>query len=257
MTEGSIALRRSLRLENIHVSAGRTRILQGIDMTLEPGQVCALIGPSGAGKSTLIKVLLGLCRADEGRVRLGGQEIGSLGPIGYVPQHDALHTTLTARRALDFCAQLRMPAFDEKARAARVEELAKQVGLFDRLDVRIKRLSGGQKKRVSVALELLTSPPVLILDEPTSGLDPGMEATLMGLFGDVAASGRIVLVSTHAMQSLGNVAQLVVLCGGFLVFAGAPSEALAYFRVEDFNDVFQQLPKMQPAAWGRRFRSLH
>ncbi len=242
-----------LAIRDVHVQVGDVRILQQIDLGIRPGELCALVGPSGAGKSTLIKVLLGLRDPNRGTVALGGRPVGDSGPIGYVPQDDALHSTLTVRQALDFSAQLRLPHLDAKARTQRLEEVCLQVGLDQRLDLKIKKLSGGQRKRVSVALELLTKPPVLILDEPTSGLDPGLEARMMELFAGLAASGRSVLVATHAMQSLEKCHAMILLVGGHLAWYGRPRDALTWFRAERFEDIFHQLPKMKPEAWGRRY----
>lgn len=224
--------------------AGGRELLSGLDFLLHPGELCGLIGPSGAGKSTFIKVLLGLRRPASGEVDLGGDT-----PVGYVPQDDALHTSLTVRQALDFSAMLRLPALDAAARAARIEAVCREVELHERLDLRIHRLSGGQRKRVSVALELLTEPPVLVLDEPTSGLDPGLEARLMDLFRKVARRGRAVLVATHAMQSLDRCDALLVLMAGRVVYFGPPADAPAWFKAQDLADIFRRLPQRSPEGW--------
>ena len=216
-----------LRVENVGVSAGGTRILQMVDLTLHPGEMCALIGPSGAGKSTLIKALLGLRDPDKGSVMMGSLPMAELGPVGYVPQDDALHRGLTVRRELAYAAELRMPEASAEERQSRIAEVLDQVDLGDRAEVRIRRLSGGQRKRVSLALELLTGPPLLILDEPTSGLDPGLEARTMTLLSQVAGTGRIVLVATHAMESIERAEALCVLVGGHVAFLrDAPKCAL-------------------------------
>ena len=239
-----------LRVENVVVSAGGTRILKMVDLTLHPGEMCALIGPSGAGKSTLIKALLGLRDPDEGSVMMGGLPVAELGPVGYVPQDDALHRGLTVRRELAYAAELRMPGTSAEERQSRIEEVLDQVGLGDRARVRIRRLSGGQRKRVSLALELLTSPPLLILDEPTSGLDPGLEVRTMTLLSQVAGTGRIVLVATHAMESIERAEALCVLVGGHVAFFGPPRKALSYFRVDRYAELFRQLEKQSPSSWG-------
>jgi ABC-type multidrug transport system ATPase subunit len=231
------------------VSRGGVRILTGVDLTVHPGEMCVLIGPSGAGKSSLIRVLLGLWDADEGRVRMGSRTVEEMGPVGYVPQDDALHRGLTVERELGYAAELRMPEASPEERAARITTVLGQVGLADRAEVRIRRLSGGQRKRVSVALELLTSPPLLILDEPTSGLDPGLEARTMALLSEVARGGRVVLVSTHAMESLERADALCVLVRGHVAYFGPPREALSYFRVKRYAELFGQLGKQTPAAW--------
>ena len=235
------------------VTAGKATLLQGLDLCLGPGQLVGLIGPSGAGKSTLIKVLLGIREATTGSVRLNGQPVQSAGPVGYVPQDDALHGSLRVRDALGFAAELRMPTWTEAARASRVEQVIQQVGLEERQTVAIHRLSGGQRKRVSVAMELLTSPPVLILDEPTSGLDPGMEAKMMELFQAVAQAGRIVLVSTHAMQSLDRCSRLLVLMQGRMIFGGSPEQAPDWFGARSLNGIFEQLPTQSPETWARKW----
>ena len=238
-----------LRVQNVGVSYGGTRILRMVDLTLHPGEMCALIGPSGAGKSTLIKALLGLRDPDEGSVTMGRLPVSELGPVGYVPQDDALHWGLTVRRELAYAAELRMPGTSSEERQARITEVLDQVDLGDRSRVRIRRLSGGQRKRVSVALELLTGPPMLILDEPTSGLDPGLEARTMTLLSQVAATGRIVLVATHAMESIERAEALCVLVSGHVAFFGPPRKALSYFRVDRYAELFRQLDKQAPSAW--------
>ena len=239
-----------LRVENVSVSAGGTRILKKVDLTLHPGEMCALIGPSGAGKSTLIKALLGLRDPNKGSVRMGSLPMAELGPVGYVPQDDALHRGLTVRRELAYAAELRMPEASAQERQSRIAEVLDQVDLGDRVGVRIRRLSGGQRKRVSLALELLTGPPLLILDEPTSGLDPGLEARTMKLLSQVAETGRIVLVATHAMESIEQAEALCVLVAGHVAFFGPPRKELPYFRVDRYAELFRQLEKQSPSSWG-------
>jgi ABC-type multidrug transport system ATPase subunit len=239
-------------LEGVEVSAGDFKILQGVSLALHPGELCGLIGPSGAGKSTLIKVLLGLRKPDSGKASLAGGPVADT-PIGYVPQDDALHRSLRVGECLGYAAELRLPGLAAQAREARIDEVLAQVDLSERKDVRIKKLSGGQRKRVSVALELLTQPPVLVLDEPTSGLDPGLEARMMGLFAEVAATGRIVLVATHAMQSLKLCHALCVLVRGRVVYFSRPEEAPAYFGVNSFAGIFEVLNTHAPKVWSAQW----
>ncbi|MBI5479617.1 MAG: ABC transporter ATP-binding protein [Deltaproteobacteria bacterium] len=235
--------------------AGGTTLLSSVDLTLHPGELCALIGPSGAGKSTLLKVLLGIREADGGTVRLGAGPPGAAGPVGYVPQRDALHGGLTVERTLHYAARLRLPDAPAGERQNRVLHAMGDVGLTDRRAVRVSRLSGGQQKRVSVALELLTSPGLLILDEPTSGLDPGLEAQLMALFATVARQGRVVLVATHAMESLGRCHVLVVLHEGRVAYVGPPAEASGYFGVTRFAAIFDVLKPGRGGEWHERCSS--
>jgi ABC-type multidrug transport system ATPase subunit len=242
-----------LEARGLGVQIGSATILQEISLRLHPGELCALIGPSGAGKSTLIRVLLGLRAPSTGTVTVGGRPISEAGPVGYVPQDDALHRGLTVRQALSFSARLRLHDLPAPAQEERIVAVCQQVDLSERLDVRIRSLSGGQRKRVSVALELLSQPDLLILDEPTSGLDPGLEAKMMGLFGQVASGGRVVMVATHAMQSLSRCHVLAVLVRGRLVWLGSPADALAWFEVDRFAGIFEQLPRHAPPVWARRW----
>lgn len=244
-----------LRVDGVGIRLGGRQILSGISLALHPGELCALIGPSGAGKSTLIRVLLGLREPDEGDVSLRSAPIAALRSAGYVPQEDALHRNLTVEAELAYAAELRLPSQGVERRAARVVEVLAQVGLSDRAELRIRKLSGGQRKRVAVAIELLTSPPLLILDEPTSGLDPGLEARTMALLSEVAATGRIVLVATHAMGSLERADALCVLVGGHVAYFGPPRDALRYFRVDRYEALFHQLEKQSPSAWSLTARA--
>ncbi|MFZ9886349.1 MAG: ABC transporter ATP-binding protein [Myxococcota bacterium] len=249
-----LSARRALTLSRVCVDAGRLRILHNLGLSLAEGELCGVIGPSGAGKSTLFKVLLGLRQPSTGTVLLGGGSLDRSGPIGYVPQDDALHRTLTVEQELRYAAALRMPAAMGPERSSVVEKAIRQVGLEERRETRISKLSGGQRKRVSVALELLTSPGLLILDEPTSGLDPGLESKMMGLFRTLAEDGRIVLVATHAMQSLSQCHRLLVIVKGRMAFFGSPEEAHLYFGVKDHGEIFDILAKRPAEAWGDGFR---
>jgi len=244
---------RSVEVQGVSVAFWGNRILHDFTFRLHPGELCALIGPSGSCKSTLIKVLLGLLAPSDGQVRVGGAAPGAAGPMGYVPQHDALHQGLTVRAELRYSGLLRRPDLDHDAVDALVEQVAEQVELSHRLDLRIRKLSGGQRKRVSVAMELLTDPSLLVLDEPTSGLDPGLEARLMALFADLAARGRTVLVSTHAMQSLDCCAGLLLIVEGHLAYFGPPADALPFFHTDRFEGIFDQLGKLAPPVWHRTY----
>lgn len=244
----------SLRLDGLTVRAGGRTLLDAIELVVHPGELCALVGPSGAGKSTLMKSVLGLRSPSDGRVRLGEGGVSSAGPLGYVPQDDALHGVLTVRKSLDYTARLRLPELSEEDRMARIEETVRRVGLSERLDLRIGKLSGGQRKRVSVAMELLTAPPVLVLDEPTSGLDPGMEAHTMGLFAELAHEGRIVIVATHAMASMHLCDVVVVLVAGRLAYAGAPEGCPEWFGAADMNGIFPAIDRRAPPVWARSWQ---
>ncbi|RAG80682.1 ABC transporter ATP-binding protein, partial [Streptacidiphilus pinicola] len=179
--------------------SGARTLLEGVTFPVAEKCLLAVAGPSGAGKSTLLNALTGLRPAEEGSVRYDGrdlyQDYAELRQrIGLVPQDDILHTQLTVRRALGYAAELRFPGDTSKAeRRARVAEVITELGLEQRADQVISSLSGGQRKRVSVALELLTKPSLLFLDEPTSGLDPGMDRSVMHMLRRLADDGRTVV----------------------------------------------------------------
>lgn len=239
-------------------SAGSVRLLTSIQFTVLPGEAVALLGPSGAGKSLLLHCLNGYRRPDEGTVLYDG-----LDPyedperfryrVGYVPQEDIVHTSLAVDRTLDYALRLRRPDLDDGAVARRVDEVIDLLDLQQRRHVQVSRLSGGQRKRVSVGVELVAQPGVLFLDEPTSGLDPGMEERMMDLFRSLARQGRSVLLTTHAMESLDRVDQVALLYSGFLVFFGPVARLLEHFEVTEVGDAFRKLPNRSPFEWARHF----
>ena len=248
------------------VTAGGHRILDEVGFALEPSSVLAVVGTSGSGKSTLLNALTGFRPADSGSVVFGGRDLYAAyddlrSRMGLVPQADILHTQLTVRQALSYEAELRFPTdVSREKRTARVDEVIAELHLTERANVRIDRLSGGQRKRVSVASELLTQPTLLFLDEPTSGLDPGNEADLMTLLRDLARAGRTVVVVTHSVQSLDLCDRVVVMApGGRLGFYGPPQEALRYFGevagAKTYADIFHQLEERKDIDWKARFRA--
>jgi ABC-type multidrug transport system ATPase subunit/pSer/pThr/pTyr-binding forkhead associated (FHA) protein len=222
---------------------GRT-LLVGVDLDAAPGELIAIVGSSGAGKSTLLKVLTGRLRPTTGQVEYGEHDVHDdfaavATRIGLVPQEDLVHARLTARQALTYAATLRLPEDTTKAeRAAAVAEALTALEMDAHADTQISRLSGGQRKRVSVALELLTSPSLLLLDEPTSGLDPALDRHLMTGLRAIADAGRIVVVVTHNVNNLNLCDRVLVLAaGGVPLRAGKPADVLRYFGTKDWADV--------------------
>jgi ABC-type multidrug transport system ATPase subunit len=234
-------------------------LLDGVSFALAPCSLMAVVGPSGSGKSTLLGALTGARPASRGRVLYDGRDLYDAldelsGRMGMVPQDDILHPQLTVRRALEYGAELRFPPDTTAAdRRARVDEVLAELELAHRADVVIERLSGGQRKRVSVALELLTRPSLLFLDEPTSGLDPGTERSLMELLRRLADGGRTIVVVTHSPQSLHLCDRVLYLApGGRLGWFGPPGGAPAFFGCADEQEVFRQLSS--DPQWPQRFR---
>lgn len=235
-------------------------LLQSVGFALPGRSLLAVIGPSGAGKSTLLNAITATRPATQGQVRYAGRDLYQdfdelRHRIALVPQDDVLHTQLTVRQALGYAARLRFPADTAAAdRTRRIEEVLAELGLTEQANQRIDSLSGGQRKRTSVALELLTKPSLLFLDEPTSGLDPGLDRSVMRTLRELADDGRTVVVVTHNVANLELCDNLLLLApGGHLAYFGPPSEALQYFGQADFADVFLLLSSAPGEEWGRRF----
>jgi ABC-type multidrug transport system ATPase subunit len=234
-------------------------LLEDISFSLDERSFVAVVGPSGAGKSLLLSALTGFRQADRGTVLYGGRDLymdydALRTRIGFVPQDDVVHHPLTVRQALSYAAELRFSSdVGRQEREARVTEVIEELGLTALVDARIARLSGGERRRVCVGLELITRPSLLFLDEPTTGLDPGYERSLMRLLRDLANDGRTVVVVTHSVQSLRLCDRVLFLApGGRTAYFGPAQLAPAYFERDDFPDVFHDL-STEERDWAGRF----
>ena len=240
--------------DRVSMQRGQAQLLQNVSFRLAPRSLTAVIGPSGAGKSTLLGTLTGQMPPTSGSVFVAGRDLYTFlaelrNRIGLVPQQDLLHTNLTIQQALEFGAALRFPRDTTAAeRRVRVREVLNELELQERAQQRIETLSGGQKKRTNVALELLTKPALLFLDEPTSGLDPGLDRQVMNLLRDLADNGQTVVVVTHAMDHLSDCDNIVILgVGGVLSYYGPPAGVFDYFGTTSWAGVFGKLN--QPHPW--------
>lgn len=242
---------------NLRFEIGGHLLLGGVSFEVEQGQLCAVVGPSGAGKSTLLKLLCGIKQPSSGQVLYRGAPVAEAARspdiMGYVPQDDIVHRALTVERVLRYAAELRLGRASPAEQRSRVEAVLKLLGLTERRGLRVRRLSGGQRKRVSIGVELITQPAVLFLDEPTSGLDPGLERQLMHTLRDLARGERTVVLTTHVMESMDVVDLMVVVHDGHLAFAGPPERALEFFGVGELRDLFDQLKKRSAAAWSSAY----
>ena len=233
-----------LQAHAVEVRAGGKTLLQPTTLRLDEGELVAIIGPSGSGKSTLLKAVGGIRPTNAGSVSMRGDDIGlRQADVGYVPQDDTLHHLLSIQEALTFAAKLRLPEGHSKdEREALLVGVLEQVELSDIADRRIGNLSGGQRKRAAVALELIPKPELLLLDEPTTGLDPGLERRLMLLTRELADQGQTILLVTHATQSLDLCDRVAIMApGGRLAYLGPPGEAAAAFGVEQIDEVYAKL----------------
>ncbi|WP_239118311.1 ABC transporter ATP-binding protein [Paractinoplanes ferrugineus] len=246
-------LRPGLPIEAValgRVARGGRRLLDDVTLDVRPGQLVAIIGASGAGKTTLLETLAGVRRPSTGSVRHGGRPAPDPA-IGYVPQDDIIHQQLPLERTLRYAARLRLPAGTSPAEvAARVTEVLGVLGLTGRAGTRVASLSGGERKRASIAVELLARPRALFLDEPTSGLDPATAAELLTFLRGRATDGVPVVLTTHNPADVDRCDTLVVLApGGRLVFAGPPAHAPAHFGADDVAGVYGRLD--DAPAWRR------
>ncbi|WP_327004732.1 FHA domain-containing protein [Dactylosporangium sp. NBC_01737] len=250
----------SLRVDGLGVTvAGGKRLLDNVGFELGECRLLAVVGPSGAGKSTLLGALTGYRPANEGAVVYQGRDLYAeyddlRQRIGLVPQDDILHAALSVRRALRYAAALRFGTDVTAAeREQRIDEVIGQLGLTGQADQRIDTLSGGQRKRTSVALELLTEPSLLFLDEPTSGLDPSLDRDVMVSLRDLADRGRTVVVVTHSPLHLNVCDRVLVLGrGGKVAYFGPPGDLLPFFGADEYADVFKQVYD-DPDGWAARY----
>ncbi len=250
----------SARHLTVTVDGGK-QILKDVSFGVPEKSLIAVIGPSGSGKSTLLKALTGYRPADQGEVLYDNRNLYKQFAelrqrIGLVPQDDILHKELTVKKALKYAAKLRFPADTTGAeRQARIDEVLRELKLDPHKDKKVTSLSGGQRKRVSVALELLTKPSLIFLDEPTSGLDPGMDRDVMQLLRALADDGRTVLVVTHSVAELAICDKLLVMApGGSVAYFGPPDEALNFFGYDTWADVFSAFENYRDYDWAGRWR---
>ena len=234
-----------LEVRGVSLEIEKRMLLDNITLSARPGMLTAVIGPSGAGKSTLAKVIVGTTNPSQGKVLFEGHDIhaeyASLrSRIGMVPQDDVVHGQLTVNQALGYAAELRLPPDTTKDdRRQVINQVLEELELTAHADKRVDKLSGGQRKRASVAMELLTGPSLLILDEPTSGLDPALDRQVMTMLRQLADAGRTVVVVTHSLTYLDVCDQVLLLApGGKTAFCGPPSEIGHAMGTTNWADIF-------------------
>jgi ABC transport system ATP-binding/permease protein len=235
------------------------QLLDDISLTARPGTLTAVIGGSGAGKSTLARLIAGYARPTSGSVSFEGHDIhaeyASLrSRIGMVPQDDVVHRQLTVNQALGYAAELRLPPDTSKAdRVKVVAQVLEELDLTKHADTRVDKLSGGQRKRASVAMELLTGPSLLILDEPTSGLDPALDHQVMTMLRQLADAGRVVIVVTHMLSYLDTCDQLLLVApGGKTAYCGPPDQIGDAMGTTNWAKIFSKVGA-DPEEANRRF----
>jgi len=234
--------------KDVRSKGGKLRILDNVSLSILPREFVAIVGGSGAGKSTLLNALVGI-RPGVGEVKVNGHDFyldyeQFRSQLGYVPQNDILHMTLSVEKALDYAARLRLPAsVTAEERKRRITAVLDTVSINTEIirKTRINHLSGGQRKRVSIAAELLADPKIIYLDEATSGLDPGLEKKMMHTLRRMADEGRTVVLVTHATDNIVQADHVAFLSQGRLIFFGPSQEALDFFEVDEFADIYEKI----------------
>ncbi|MDE1171152.1 MAG: ABC transporter ATP-binding protein [Verrucomicrobium sp.] len=252
-----------LELRNISVEIegadGPRKLLTDVAAAFSPGAFHAVIGPSGCGKSTLIKAIAGLLELSEGSIFWQGRDLEkeddfSVGELAYVPQFSIAHEPLTVAESLGYAIRLRVAGLADAARRERVRQVLEEVGLLDFAARPVKVLSGGQRRRLALALELLSHPALLLCDEATSGLDPRSEDEIVRLLSALARQGsRTVLSVTHSLRQIGCYDGVTVLYQGRLAFHGHPSHLAGYFGISDPEEVYDRLAESSPAFWAEQW----
>ncbi|MDP6354425.1 MAG: FHA domain-containing protein [Planctomycetota bacterium] len=242
-------------------TGGALKLLDNISLVVQPREFVALLGPSGSGKSTLMDALNGRRPASRGQVLVNEDDFYAnyryfKTSIAYVPQSDIVHPALTVYEAHYFAARLRLPAdTTEKEISGRIEKVLNTLALKERQHTQISNLSGGQVKRVSLGVELLSDPSLVFLDEATSGLDAGTEARMMTLFRHLAHEGKSVICITHNVENVIKCDLVAILTKGVLAFYGPPAAAAQYFAVDHLAHIYDKLESKPAEIWAEKFNA--
>jgi ABC-type multidrug transport system ATPase subunit len=249
-----------LELQNISLDIGTeeepVRLLDDVTFRLrEGGQLVAVLGPSGCGKSTLIKTIAGLREASSGKAIWKGRDLSEQdfepAEVGYVPQFSIAHEKLEVWECIEDAIRLRAAGLSQEELDARVDNVLLEVGMLEIAEKRVEVLSGGQRRRLALGMELVSSPDLLLCDEVTSGLDPRAEDEITELMRAVALKGRIVLNITHSLKHLSSHTSVIVLMRGRLVYHAAPEHLLFYFGVDHAEDLYPRLASRKPEEWAQ------
>ena len=229
-------------------------LLQDVSLRIPLGHHLAIIGPAGSGKSTLVKVIAGVHAHTDGTIHWKGQDLEEedIAPydIGYVPQFSIAYDHLTVWESMHDAIRLRVKGLTDELRNLRADSIIREVGLLPIADRRVRVLSGGEKRRLGLALELVSSPSLLIVDEVTSGLDPKSEAEIMQLMHRLSRNcDRIVLNIIHNLRHIALCDSVAVMCQGCLVYHGPVPQLLEYFQVSSPEEVFPKLATRPSADW--------
>ena len=230
-------------------------LLEGVSLSVPKGHFMAIVGPSGCGKTTLLKTIAGLNPESDGALFWDGRNLsedGDFSPteIGYVPQFSIAYDPLTVDESVEAATRLRVRSRDTEELDRRIDRVLNETGLTAISDRHVKVLSGGQKRRLGLAMELVSDPKILLCDEVTSGLDPRSEREIVNLLHDLSRKdGRIVLSVTHSLSHLELYDSILVLHEGRVAFHGPPEQLTHYFSVHDTEEVYPRLASQASESW--------
>ena len=233
----------AISVEELVRGYGRIQVLQGLGMTVDEGSIYGLLGPSGCGKTTLLKVILGFLAPESGKVEVKGEIPGS--DVGYSPQEIALYPDLSIAETLRFHGRLHGMDADRI--------LARQSWLIDFLDLpnparTVGKLSGGQKRRVSLAVALLHEPGLLLLDEPTVGVDPELRARLWDHLQEISANGTSIVITTHYIDEARNADRVGLMRDGVLLAEDSPQSVMDSQSASSLEEAFLALCRREVKA---------
>lgn len=233
------------------------RIVSSIHLAIKPGEFVGLLGPSGAGKTSLLRILAGLDQPSSGCVEYDAVPLSKARHfVGFVPQDDLLHESLSGREMVTFAVKLHaFRSFGPVDFGRKTQSLLDVLDLADCADRPVRFLSSGQRKRISMAIEMAADPQVLALDEPTANLDPGLETKMIDLLRRISDHKRTVLVSTHRLGSIQEFDVVGVVHGGFLAYYGPPALLPDFFECGDLSGIYAQLEAKPAQAWAERFHA--
>ncbi len=230
-------------------------LLDQIDLRVPTGHFMAIVGPSGCGKSTLLMLIAGINQESSGSIFWNGRNLSEEGDleapeIGYVPQFSIAYEALTVEENIESAVRLRAETEDREAFHGLVDQVLAATGLDGLRDRKVKVLSGGQRRRLSLALELVTEPVLLLCDEVTSGLDPKSEHEIVELMYQLSRNEhRLVVNVTHSLASLDLYDSVLVLDAGRVVYHGPPRALAHYFSVDKPEEVYPRLAKRKTGEW--------
>lgn len=236
----------TIQVKDLQQGYGKTIVLKDINLTVHNGEILGLIGPSGAGKTTLVSTIMGMLTPQKGTVTVLGQQMPNrklLAKIGYMAQTDALYSTLTARENLKFFGA--MQGINNDTLKKQIPYAAGIVNLNDDLDKYVKDYSGGMKRRLSLAIALVSDPELLILDEPTVGIDPELRQQIWAELRKIAKQGKTILLTTHVMEDAEQSDQLMMIRNGVAIAQGAPDQLIKDFQVDTVEAVFLKAGRQQ------------